>query len=163
MRDKVATAITAGIAVVADADAVRHKITGDPCDFGLPGGEEIAAEPKLHPPEGDYGELSVLDDDGAPHPINTTGPVTWHYPDLFSLCAHLSRSLYLFNVGYYQVHSWARTPAISVVTTRGAFQAGGPIYLRHPVWELELALAVIKAERRYDRMLAFAGQARGET
>ncbi len=138
-----------------------HEITGQPCAFGLPGGDEIVEGIKLHPPTGDYGELSVKGPDGEYHPIDLAGPVRMKYPDLHSLCVGLSRDLFLADVSIYQVDAWAGNPEISVVSMKRGVQAGGPVFLDHPVWEVDLALAIIKAERRYDRMLAFAGQARG--
>ena len=161
MRDKLANVLRAGVVASLEADAIGHEITGQSCAFGFPSGGEIVEGVKLHPPTGDYGELSIKSPDGEYLPIDLAGPVRMKYPDLPSLCVGLSRGLFLTDVSIYQVHAWAGNPEISVVSMKRGFQAGGPVFLDHPVWEVELALAIIKAERRYDRMLAFPGQARG--
>ena len=153
MKDKLANVLRIGVVASLEADASGHEITGQPCAFGFPGGGEIVEGIKLHPPTGDYGRLSVGDPDDEDHPINLTGPVRMKSPDLNSLCVGLSRDLFLTDVGIYQVDAWAGNPDISVVSTKRGFQAGGPVFLDHPVWEVELALAITKAERRYDRML----------
>ena len=47
---------------------------------------------------------------------------------------------------------------MSVVTLRRGYMPA-PIFLRHPVAEVKIALDIIFQERRKGRMLAFAGQA----
>ena len=160
-RDKLANVLRTGVIASLEADAIGHEITVQPCAFGFTGGAEIVEGIKLHPQTGEYGELSGKGPDGEYHPLDLAGPVRMKYPDLTSLCVGISRDLFLTDVSIYQVHAWAGDNGTSVVSMKRGVQAGGPVFLDHPVWEVELALAIIKAERRYDRMLAFPGQARG--
>lgn len=81
------------------------------------------------------------------------------YPKLGSLCEGLCRSVYLTDTSKYAVYPWERDEGIAVVVLTRGVQAGGPIYLDHPVEEVQTALDIIGSERQQGRMLAFAGQA----
>lgn len=138
---------------------VGHDMT-DPCVLRLKEGGEVIWQIKLHPAKSDLQHtLEIKDEeDGTFHPLPITGPVVWSYPTLDSLCDGLSRQLFLADARKYQVHRWEKDDSVSVVTLRKGYMPA-PVFLRHPVAEVETSLDIIFEERRKGRMLAFAGQA----
>lgn len=140
-----------------EAHDISHEITG-PCVLQIHDGGEVIQMIELHRGDGDWGELFIVDDDGTRHPLHLTGPTRMTYPTLESLCEGLSRELFLTDTGKYAVYPWEKDDEISVVVLKQGFQAGGPIYLGHPVPEVLAALDIIAGERRRGRLLAFPGQ-----
>ena len=138
---------------------IGHEMT-DPCVLRLTEGGEVICQIKLHPARSDFQHtLEIKDEeDGTFHPLPITGPVLWSYPTLDSLCEGLSRELFLADARKYQVHPWDKDDSVSVVTLREGYMPA-PIFLRHPVAEVETSLDIIFQERRKGRMLAFTGQA----
>ena len=87
--------------------------------------------------------LEIKDEeDGTFHPLPITRPVVWSYPTLDSLCDGLSRQLFLADGRKYQVHRWEKDDSVSVVTLRKGYMPA-PVFLRHPVAEVETSLDII--------------------
>ena len=150
--------IVALLGALLEAHDIRHEITG-PCVFQIHHGGEVIKTIQLHRGDGDWGELSIQGEDGMWHPLHLKGPTRMTYPNLESLCEGLCRDLFLTDTNAYVVYPWEKDDNISVVVLTRGFQAGGPVYLGHPVAEVQAALDIIGKERQKGRMLAFPGQA----
>lgn len=149
--------IVAFLHAMLEIHDVSHEITG-PCVFQIHDGGEVVRTIALHRGDGDWGELFVLDEDGTRHQLDLTGPTRMTYPTLVDLCNGLSQELFLADTSKYAVHPWEKDDDISVVVLKRGFQVGGPVYLGHPLAEVQAALDIIGRERRKGRMLAFPGQ-----
>lgn len=148
--------IAAMINAIVQAHDQVHEVTG-PCVLEMHDGGEVVWKIEVHrDKEGDWGEASITDDEGTPIPIDLASPIFWKFSDsgdLLQLCHGLGLQLIVWDTCKYSVHPWETDENVSVVTITPGDQ-GPPIYLDHPVADVQTALDIILTERRKSNVLA---------
>ena len=137
--------IAAMINAILEVHDQAHEVTG-PCVLEMHDGGEVVRRIEVHrDKEGDWGEASISDDDGTPIRIDLASPIFWKFSDsgdLLQLCHGLGLQLIVWDTCKYPVHPWETDENVSVVTITPGDQ-GPPIYLDHPVAEVQAALDII--------------------